>query len=336
MDSFYSNLFRRETTLTNNSSRSFQVYVSGNTLGNMHDTRILAAEELSTKHCGGPMIDTHIGMHQNATLQEESQQLTLVLDHHILHQSKFRAGSEFFEILIFGEKINHHPKFSPMNRGEMILSIANQDINVVYQELISSKFEKHYSEKISALTRVINAYDPPTNEHSQRIIFLTEAIARKLGCSDSEIQSIRWATVLHDIGKLAVPLNILRKPGPLTRKEWQVIRQHPRIGSRIVSEMTQLHHVAFLILSHHEKFNGGGYPFGLKGEEIPLGARIISMVDAFSAMTEGRVYQPALHSSEAIEELVRCRGTHFDPAVVNALLELLDHHDLETPDPAYR
>jgi len=326
MDSMHSNLLWKDTSRTN-SMRFFQVFIPGNALRELPHAQIRAAEQIPWKKFDPafPQVEAR----QAKSLHEENQQLTLVLDHHILHQARFRAGSEFFDILIFGEKVNHRQKPSSTNRGEMILSIANQEINVIYQELISSRCEKDYSEKVSALTRVINAYDPPTIEHSQRIIFLTEAIARKVGCSEAEIQSIRWATILHDIGKLAVPVKILRKPGPLTKEEWRIIRQHPRIGSRIVSEMTQLHHVAFLILSHHEKYDGSGYPYGLKGEEIPLGARIIAVVDAFSAITEGRVYQRALSTAEAVHELIRCRGTHFDPVVVDAFLELLDHHGLE-------
>ncbi len=129
--------------------------------------------------------------------------------------------------------------------------------------------------------------------------------------------------MLHDIGKLDISDEILRKPGPLSPSEWDVIKRHPMVGADILSPISSLARVSAIIRSHHEKFDGSGYPYGLKGEQIPMEARILAVADAYSVMINGRVYRNALTQSEAITELKRCSGAHFDPRVVKELLILI-------------
>jgi len=128
--------------------------------------------------------------------------------------------------------------------------------------------------------------------------------------------------MLHDIGKVGIPDDILRRPGPLNNSEWALIQRHPDVGADIVIMVSNLSQVAELIRTHHERFDGKGYPRSLRGSQIPLGGRILAVADAYTAMTDGRVYRAPVSHADAIAELKRCAGTHFDPRVVDAFISL--------------
>jgi HD-GYP domain-containing protein (c-di-GMP phosphodiesterase class II) len=147
---------------------------------------------------------------------------------------------------------------------------------------------------------------------------LAEAVGRRLRVPPDELSEIRQAAELHDVGKLAIPEEILSKPGSLTGDEWEFVRRHPLIGERILAAAPDFGSAAKIVRSSHERWDGTGYPDRLSGSEIPLGARIISVCDAFEAMTSRRPYAPPRASEEAMQELVRCSGTQFDPEVVAA------------------
>src|SRR5213075_3122047 len=149
-----------------------------------------------------------------------------------------------------------------------------------------------------------------------RVQLYAAALARALGMRDNDIQGVKTAALLHDIGKLAVPEHILSKPGPLTPEEFQKIRAHPKVGADIISAVPFPYPVAPLILSHHERWDGKGYPSGLKGEEIPLGARILSVVDYYDALTSDRPYHKAMSVSAAHGLLQQEAGRALDPRVV--------------------
>ena len=144
-----------------------------------------------------------------------------------------------------------------------------------------------------------------------------------MGLVDEDRAQLRQAAELHDIGKLAIPEELLHKPGPLDAEEWAFVRRHPLIGERIIGAAPALARAAKLVGATHERLDGSGYPDGLAGDQIPLGARIIAVCDAFTAMTFPRSYAPQLTVPQAIEELRRCAGTQFDPAVVDALANLV-------------
>jgi diguanylate cyclase (GGDEF)-like protein/putative nucleotidyltransferase with HDIG domain len=169
---------------------------------------------------------------------------------------------------------------------------------------------------IEALALAIDAKDQTAQSHIRRVQVYATSIARGLGMSDTEIQGVKTAALLHDIGKLAVPEHILSKPGPLTQEEFQKIRVHPQVGAEIISAVPFPYPVAPLILSHHERWDGKGYPQGLKGEEIPLGARILSVVDYYDALTSDRPYHKAMTPEAALALLQQEAGRALDPAVV--------------------
>jgi diguanylate cyclase (GGDEF)-like protein/putative nucleotidyltransferase with HDIG domain len=174
----------------------------------------------------------------------------------------------------------------------------------------------------ASLARAVDARDVYTGSHSQRVAELAARTARRLGLPDEEVELTRLAASLHDLGKLAIPEEILRKPGPLTEPERIVLERHPQIGFRML-ESLGVDPVADWVLHHHERWDGSGYPDGVSGERIPLGARIIFVADAYDAMISERVYRRRVSPEEAVAELRRCAGTQFDPEVVAALAEEL-------------
>ena len=176
---------------------------------------------------------------------------------------------------------------------------------------------------IEALALAIDAKDQTAQTHIRRVQVYAAGLAKRLGMSDNEIQGVKTAALLHDIGKLAVPEHILSKPGPLTQEEFQKIRIHPQVGAEIISAVPFPYPVAPLILSHHERWDGKGYPQGLKGEEIPLGARILSVVDYFDALTSDRPYHRAMTHDAALGLLQQEAGKALDPTVVQMFIKNL-------------
>jgi putative nucleotidyltransferase with HDIG domain len=186
---------------------------------------------------------------------------------------------------------------------------------------------------VEALATLVDSRDAGTNEHSGRVAELAETLALALGCSLERARDIFLAGKLHDIGKVAVPDAILRKRGKLTEAEWETMRRHPTIGANVVSHVGSLARLAPIIRSHHERYDGDGYPQGLRGEEIPLEARIVAVVDAFDAMISDRPYRLRMSVEGARQKLRECAGTQFDPEVVTALDRHLDSEAAGVPQP---
>ena len=176
---------------------------------------------------------------------------------------------------------------------------------------------------IEALARAIDAKDQTTQMHIRRVQVYATGLARAAGLSDWDIQGVKTAALLHDIGKLAVPEHILSKPGPLTQEEFQTIRIHPQVGAEIIAAVPFPYPVAPLIMSHHERWDGKGYPHGLAGEEIPRGARILTIVDYFDAVTTERPYHKSLTFESAVGLLTHESGRALDPTLVPIFVELL-------------
>jgi two-component system cell cycle response regulator len=173
------------------------------------------------------------------------------------------------------------------------------------------------------LLQILREREPELEEHVDDVGVLAAAVGRHLGLGVEAVDELARAAELHDVGKIAMPEAILRKPGPLDEVEWQIMRQHTVVGERILAAAPALRGVAALVRSSHEHFDGGGYPDGLAGEDIPLGARIIAACDAFDAMRQERPYAPAMSQDDAVAELHRCAGTQFDPAVVRAFAAVI-------------
>lgn len=179
------------------------------------------------------------------------------------------------------------------------------------------------TETITALARAIDAKSPWTKGHSERVSRYAIAIAREMGLSEEEIEDLRIAGLLHDIGKIGTYDVLLDKPGGLTKEEYEVVKKHPEKGAELLYPIRQLRHIVSWIKHHHERWDGKGYPDGLKDEEIPLQARILAVADTFDSMTSERPYRKTPGKEEALKELKRCSGTQFDPEVVEAFLRAL-------------
>lgn len=175
---------------------------------------------------------------------------------------------------------------------------------------------------LSALGAALNAWDAGTHAHSQRLIYYALALGRLLGLPQAELLTLERGVFLHDIGKISVSESILRKSGPLSRTEWVEMRVHPVIGYGISSSIPGLRAAASIVLAHHEWYDGTGYPRRLKGSDIPLCARICSVVDTFDALTSRRPYRSPLSMVRACEQVWSESGTHFDPWVVDAFLAI--------------
>ncbi len=188
-----------------------------------------------------------------------------------------------------------------------------------------------FEQTISALSKAIDARDPYTRNHSSRVSHISEAMCRVMRLPEDEIELIKWSGLLHDVGKIGIRDHILLKEGPLDKAERILMNQHPTIGAEIVAPASQLADEAPLIKAHHEWFNGSGYPDGIEAVDIPLGARILTIADAYEAMTSSRPYRkiPLTHE-QAIEQLEKFAGIQFDPQIVPILVGL-DRDVLDRP-----
>ena len=237
--------------------------------------------------------------------------------------SPLLVGEELVGLLVLGEA--RRPIREPFDPDKLKLvnAISDQAASALRRATFHEQLEESFVQTVLALAKAMDARDAYTQDHSQRMAAITDALCRKLDIEEGQIQAIRSAATLHDIGKIGVPDEILRKPGPLTSQEWDLMKRHPKIGADILAPVIKFAHIAPIIIAHHEKFDGSGYPYGLKGDQIPMGARILSVVDAYIAISDDRVYRKGRSQKEAISEIKKCSGSQFDPAVVDAFLKLM-------------
>ena len=184
------------------------------------------------------------------------------------------------------------------------------------------QLQESYDQTLAALCTALDIRDRETEGHSRRVAELACAIAREMGLSEDELTHLFRGGLLHDVGKIGIPDAVLHKREPLTEEEWQLMRQHPLLGARILQDIDFLAQAVDVVLFHQERYDGEGYPYGLRGSEIPLLARIFAVADAYDAMTSHRPYREAMSHEEAVAEIVRHSGTQFDPEVVQAFLRV--------------
>lgn len=209
---------------------------------------------------------------------------------------------------------------SEARTGEDALRLADQRM---YEQKTTSR-SSAVKQSSDVLLKVLSERSADLEEHLSGVARLAQLTAAKLGLSEYEVRYTRLAASLHDVGKSAIPDAILEKPGPLDEEEWAFIRRHTVIGERIIRAAPSLAHAAELVRASHEHVDGRGYPDGLRGEEIPIGARVIAVCDAFDAMRAERVYSASMSAEDALAELRRCAGTQFDETVVEAFCDLME------------
>jgi putative nucleotidyltransferase with HDIG domain len=215
-----------------------------------------------------------------------------------------------------------HHEFS-QNEVNLLQTLASHATIAIENAKLYKEMHENYLNTITALAATIDAKDHSTHGHSKKVMEYSVAIARELGLEKEEIETIRFAGLLHDIGKIGISEGILLKQDRLTDAEFDLISEHPKLGLLIMKQCGFLNKIAPLTYHHHEKYDGTGYPDRIKGNEIPLGARILSVADSFEVMTSTRPYREALPVDLAVEELKRCSGTQFDPSVVKAFMRVL-------------
>ena len=219
-------------------------------------------------------------------------------------------------------------EFNP-HEINLFTSLASQAAIAIENARLFESLEEIYIEVITAMASAIDARDAYTHGHSNRVTEYAVAIADAMRLSPAEVDIIRNASILHDVGKIGIKEDILKKPGRLTEEERREMEYHPFIGTKILQSVKLLEPVMPLVYHHHERYDGTGYPDGLRGEDIPLGARIISVADAFESMTSDRPYRKALPLEEAMAELRYGAGRQFDPRVVEVFLKLAEDGDIE-------
>jgi putative nucleotidyltransferase with HDIG domain len=213
---------------------------------------------------------------------------------------------------------------------ELFKLLSNQVAIAIENAILYEKIHTAFLEVSEALAESIEKRDPYTGGHTKRVLAYSMAIAKHIKLHDDEVEKLKIAAILHDIGKIGVEDKILRKKGELTDEEYQVMKKHPTFGVEILGNIKQLKDIIPGMRYHHERTDGKGYPNGLKGNNIPLIARIISVADTYDAMTTNRPYHDGFSNSKAIAELKRCTGSQFDKDVVDAFIKAFENNEIRT------
>ncbi|HEX7064992.1 MAG TPA: HD domain-containing phosphohydrolase [Bacillales bacterium] len=216
---------------------------------------------------------------------------------------------------------------------ELALSLAQQSALALHNSQMYDELSRMAMSTIRTLTKAVDARDPYTSGHSERVARYTRWIAEQLGMDKEECLELERAALLHDVGKIGIPDQILAKPERLTEEEFAIIKKHPEIGAEILADMEPRDRMKLTVRvarSHHERLDGSGYPDGLRGDEIPLDVRITAVADSFDAMTTDRPYSQGRNFREGLNELIRCKGTMFDSTVVEAFETVLINKSDET------
>ena len=227
-------------------------------------------------------------------------------------------SEKLIAILSLGEKKSG--EYYNSSELRLLKTLSNQAAIALSNAISYDALKKNLLGTIEALSTAIEAKDEYTRGHSDRVVKIAVEVAKEMNISRDDIDLLRYAGMLHDIGKIAIDDNILRKPSSLTGDELKKIMRHPEIGENIIAPIQFLDEVRKIVRNHHERWDGNGYPDKLGQERIPVLSRILAAADTFDAITSARSYRPARTTVEAIAELIKCSGTQFDPAVVDAFV----------------
>ena len=214
-------------------------------------------------------------------------------------------------------------------QAKLLVILADRAAQAIENARLYQNLRRTFRETIEGLVSALEAKDKYTSGHSRRVTEYALLIARALKLSPEEQEKIEWAGLLHDIGKIGIRLEALNKPGKITKQEHEMFKDHTTMGKQILEQIHFLRDIVPLVYHHHEWYDGSGYPTGIKAEQIPLGARILAIADAYDAMTSDRPYRKALSQEEAIRELRRCAGTQFDPHLVEIFIKELERNKRE-------
>ena len=215
----------------------------------------------------------------------------------------------------------------PEEQVAKLQRFADQAAIAIENATLYANLKKAYLDAIRMLAFAVDAKDHYTLGHSDKVGSIAKSIAREMGLDPAQVEEIEYGAILHDVGKIAISEKILNKPGRLTDEEYVLMKKHTVMGVNIMEHTEAIANLMPIVRHHHEWYNGKGYPDGLKGEAIPMGARIVALADAFDTMVSDRPYRKVLGIPAAISEIKRFSGTQFDPKVVEALLNLLKRHE---------
>jgi putative nucleotidyltransferase with HDIG domain len=232
-----------------------------------------------------------------------------------------RADTAMYQAKMDGRNLIRIWKTIETNDEKSVDRLGIEDLKGKFQDL-SDQMRYIYMESTNALIKAVDAKDPFAREHSRNVSEYAKEIAKFMKLSEQDIEIIHYAGLLHDVGKIGIKDDILVKKEELTSNELEILKRHPEVGVNILKDIKFLEKEIPVILHHHERFDGKGYPHGLRGREIPVGARIIAVADAFDAMTSGRTYKTRLPWKKAVDEIKKGSGTQFAPEVVEAFVKL--------------
>ena len=230
-----------------------------------------------------------------------------------------RVHGELIGLLTATERPTNDPFTA--REGKLMMALATMGAISLQNGRLTEQLNEMFMSVVQCLCGAVDAKDPHTHNHSARVAELAVLTGKQIGgCPPELLRDLRLAALMHDVGKIGVPENVLCKPDRLTREEWELMKKHPELGAKILSQTKELERIALVVLYHHERYDGNGYPVGLKGEEIPLHSRIISVADTYDAITTDRSYRGSRSPEVAIAEIKRVCGTQLDPMVVDAFL----------------
>jgi response regulator RpfG family c-di-GMP phosphodiesterase len=274
--------------------------------------------------CGTDLLEEnlHISNNNVAVIITGEQNLDTAVK--VIRRGVFDFITKPFTISLFNERLDEViQEWRSRTRYHYYQSHLESLINAMMEKLVQSseQISRVYDMTVAALGSALDLRDPETEEHCWRVSENSVRLGEAMGLSHDQLRNLKWGAYLHDIGKIGVPENILSKAGDLTAEEMELVKVHPMLGFKMISNIDFLKDATDVVLFHHERYGGSGYPYDLKGEEIPLAARIFAVIDTMDAMIYDRPYRKALPFSALVEELKSKSGSQYDPDVVRVFLE---------------